>query len=45
MAKEWFGLVLTVAPKIASHFVSAEVRTFDATSRAAALAGEPRRDG
>src|SRR5262245_38596579 len=29
---------LTVAPKIASHFVSAEVRTFDAADRAAALA-------
>lgn len=28
---------LAVAPKIASHFVSAEVRTFDAADRAAAL--------
>ena len=30
--------LLAVAPKIASHFVSAEVRTFDAADRAAALA-------
>ncbi len=30
--------LLAVAPKIASHFVSAEVRTFDVASRAAALA-------
>jgi len=30
--------LLNVAPKIASHFVSAEVRTFDAGDRAAALA-------
>ena len=30
--------LLAVAPKIASHFVSAEVRTFDAGDRAAALA-------
>jgi hypothetical protein len=30
--------LLAVAPKIASHFVSAEVRTFDAAGRAAALA-------
>jgi hypothetical protein len=30
--------LLAVAPKIASHFVSAELRTFDAASRAAALA-------
>jgi hypothetical protein len=29
---------LTVAPKIASHFVSAQLRTFDAAERAAALA-------
>jgi hypothetical protein len=29
---------LAVAPKIASHFVSAELRTFDAASRTAALA-------
>jgi hypothetical protein len=29
---------LTVAPKIASHFVSAQLRTFDAADRAAALA-------
>lgn len=29
---------LAVAPKIASHFVSAEIRTFDATDRATALA-------
>ena len=28
---------LSVAPKIANHFVSAEVRTFDAADRAAAL--------
>ena len=28
---------LAVAPKIASHFVSAEIRAFDATDRAAAL--------
>jgi hypothetical protein len=27
-----------VAPKIASHFVSAELRTFDAADRTAALA-------
>ena len=30
--------LLTAAPKIASHFVNAQVRAFDATSRAAALA-------
>lgn len=30
--------LLAVAPKIASHFVSAEVRTFAASDRAAALA-------
>ncbi len=30
--------LLGVAPKIASHFVSAEVRAFDAAIRAAALA-------
>ena len=30
--------MLTVGPKIASHFVSAEIRTFDAASRDAALA-------
>ena len=30
--------LLAVAPKIASHFVSAEVRTFDGGGRAAALA-------
>ena len=30
--------LLAAAPKIASHFVSAEVRTFDAADRAAALA-------
>jgi SpoIIAA-like len=30
--------LLAVAPKIASHFVSAEVRNFDAAGRAAALA-------
>ena len=30
--------LLTVAPKIASHFVSAQLRTFDAAGRAAALA-------
>ena len=30
--------VLAVAPKIASHFVSAEVRTFEAAEVAAALA-------
>jgi len=29
---------LTVAPKIASHFVGAQLRTFDAAERAAALA-------
>jgi hypothetical protein len=29
---------LAVAPRIANHFVSAEVRTFDAGARAAALA-------
>jgi len=29
---------LSVAPKIAKHFVSAEIRTFDAADRAAALA-------
>jgi hypothetical protein len=29
---------LAVGPKIASHFVSAQVRTFDAADRAAALA-------
>jgi hypothetical protein len=29
---------LTVAPKIASHFVSAQLRTFDTADRAAALA-------
>jgi hypothetical protein len=29
---------LTVAPKIASHFVSAQLRTFDAADRAAAIA-------
>ena len=29
--------ILTVAPKIASHFVSAEVRSFNASDRAAAL--------
>jgi len=29
---------LSVAPKIATHFVSAEIRTFDAADRAAALA-------
>jgi hypothetical protein len=29
---------LSVAPKIASHFVSAQLRTFDAADRAAALA-------
>jgi len=28
---------LPVAPKVASHFVSAEIRTFDAADRAAAL--------
>ena len=45
--------LLAAAPKIASHFVSAEVRSFDTAGRAAALAwieagpraGEPRRDG
>jgi stage II sporulation SpoAA-like protein len=30
--------LLGAAPKIASHFVSAQLRTFDVTSRAAALA-------
>ena len=30
--------MLTAAPKIASYFVSAELRTFDAAGRAAALA-------
>lgn len=30
--------VLSVAPKIAKHFVSAEIRTFDAADQAAALA-------
>ena len=30
--------LLTVAPKIAAHFVSAELRTFGAADRAAALA-------
>ena len=30
--------LLAVAPKIASHFVSAELRTFEAADRAAALA-------
>ena len=30
--------LLAAAPKIASHFVSAQVRTFDTASRAAALA-------
>ena len=30
--------LLAVAPKIASHFVSAQLRTFDAADRAAALA-------
>jgi hypothetical protein len=30
--------LLAAAPKIASHFVSAQLRTFDAASRAAALA-------
>ena len=30
--------LLTVAPKLASHFVSAEVRAFDTADRAAALA-------
>ena len=30
--------LLAVAPKIASHFVRAQVRTFDAADRAAALA-------
>ena len=30
--------LLTAAPKIASYFVSAELRTFDAAGRAAALA-------
>jgi hypothetical protein len=30
--------LLVTAPKIASHFVSAQVRTFDAKARAAALA-------
>ena len=30
--------ILAVAPKIASHFVSAEVRSFDAGDRAAARA-------
>ena len=30
--------VLTIAPKIASHFVNAEVRVFDAGARDAALA-------
>ena len=30
--------VFAVAPKIASHFVSAEIRTFDTTDRDAALA-------
>ena len=30
--------LLAVAPKIASHFVSAQLRTFDAASLAAALA-------
>ena len=30
--------VLAVAPKIASHFVSAELRTFEGAGRAAALA-------
>jgi hypothetical protein len=30
--------LLSVAPKIASHFVSAELRTFEASARAAALA-------
>ncbi len=30
--------LLALAPKIASHFVSAQVRTFDANGRAAALA-------
>jgi hypothetical protein len=29
--------LLAAAPKIASHFVSAQLRTFDAASRAAAL--------
>ncbi len=29
--------VLSVAPKIANHFVSAEIRTFDVADRAAAL--------
>jgi hypothetical protein len=29
---------LSVAPKIASHFVGAEIRSFDAADRAAALA-------
>ena len=45
--------LLAAGPKIASHFVSAEVRSFDTAGRAAALAwidagpraGEPRRDG
>lgn len=30
--------LLTMGPKIAAHFVSAELRTFDAADRAAALA-------
>jgi hypothetical protein len=30
--------LLAMAPKIASHFVSAQIRTFDAADRAAALA-------
>ena len=30
--------LLSAAPKIASHFVSAQLRSFDAASRAAALA-------
>lgn len=40
--------LLAVAPKIASHFVSAQVRTFDAADRAAALAwleGGPQTSG
>ena len=31
--------LLAAAPKIASHFVSAQIRAFDADARAAALAG------
>ena len=37
--------LLAVAPKIASHFVSAELRTFDAADRAAALAWIEADDG